>query len=1134
MKKTAILLLISLLLLSTLSYVSSTPISRTNAIDELQLESIEIKNDNQDIEIEEIDVNPKPMQSRTIANSPWPMFRQNLNHTGLSPYNTSTNPGTLMWEFITGDNVDSSPAIGSNGTIYVGSFDGNLYAIYPNGTEKWSYTMLNEVHSSPAIGPDGTIYVGTSYYITNSYLSAINPDGTEKWTNWIWHGVDSSPVIGSDGTIYFGGGNGHLNAINPNGTYKWGFQTGWWERSTPAIGPDGIIYFGSYDNNLYAIYPNGTEKWNYTTGNPIRWSSPAVGSDGTIYLGSCDENVYAINPNGTKKWSVGTGNWVRSSPAIGSDGTVYIGSTSNKLFSIGTPLNIFSGCVNPLSGYTNTHFNYTVKYLNKFNKPPFYVKVKIDGINYSLIEADSNDINYLDGKDFYFNITHLDIGLNNYQFWASDGINVTSTLIFNNPIVYNTPPYISTPDNTSAYEDDYYEETYQYEDIDRENIGQLGTWNFSTDADWLLFNLTSGVLSGTPLDDDVKKCWVNISINDTMAIDFTNFTISVFNVNDGPIINTSNVEITYEDKLYSIDYNASDVDSDINNQIWSLDTNATSWLNLDANTGLLNGVPTNDEVGEYWVNVSVVDGDGGLGYTYFTLIVINVNDPPMITTEYTMEAPVNELYSVDYNATDIDSPLSLQAWSLTTNASSWLAIDSITGVLSGTPTANDVGDYNVNVTVDDGDGGSDWQMFTLMVMLLEEPENEPPVITTIDKVSITAGDSYKVIYEATDDRTPIESLIWSFNSNASWLSFNYFARVLGGNPTLSHVGWYWVNITVGDGEGGFDSHNFTVTVYATENQPPIITTDDVLYAIVDQYYYVDYDATDDRTPLDYLEWSLSSNASWLSMNPSTGVLNGTPELQDLGWYWVEISVDDGEEGWDSREFTLTVSKEPIIIWPELINPSMTPSEGDTETEFTFSVDYSHRDNKPPDIIQVVIDGSYFDLKYNASSDSYEYTTRLPEGIHTYYFTTTVDTVRVDSEDLTTPNINQAVPPTKPGKDEDDNTLLYASLGIIAIIIVIVIILVFLFVLRKKQPEEEPVREELQPAEPVPQPSEPVPQPAQIPQVAPPQPQPVLAAPPPQPVVTPTVAPAPVIPRVIPKVVPPPIAGAPVSDEELEE
>jgi outer membrane protein assembly factor BamB len=66
----------------------------------------------------------------------------------------------------------SSPAIGSDGTIYVGSFDNKLYAVNPNGTAKWDTDniIVGAVQSSPAIGSDGTIYVGSD---NNNKLYAI-------------------------------------------------------------------------------------------------------------------------------------------------------------------------------------------------------------------------------------------------------------------------------------------------------------------------------------------------------------------------------------------------------------------------------------------------------------------------------------------------------------------------------------------------------------------------------------------------------------------------------------------------------------------------------------------------------------------------------------------------------------------------------------------------------------------------------------------------------------------------------------------------------------------------------------------------------------------------------------------------
>jgi outer membrane protein assembly factor BamB len=37
--------------------------------------------------------------------------------------------GAALWEFETGSAVGYSPAIGSDGTVYVGSYDNKLYAI---------------------------------------------------------------------------------------------------------------------------------------------------------------------------------------------------------------------------------------------------------------------------------------------------------------------------------------------------------------------------------------------------------------------------------------------------------------------------------------------------------------------------------------------------------------------------------------------------------------------------------------------------------------------------------------------------------------------------------------------------------------------------------------------------------------------------------------------------------------------------------------------------------------------------------------------------------------------------------------------------------------------------------------------
>jgi outer membrane protein assembly factor BamB len=126
--------------------------------------------------------------------------------------------GTLRWSYGTGDIIDfSSPAIGSDGTVSIGSYDKKLHAINPDGTEKWTFKASGPIKSSPAIGNEGTIYAGSG----NGNLYALNPDGTLKW-DYVFSerinsdqrgSVTSSPAIGKDGTVYVGAYDGMLHAL---------------------------------------------------------------------------------------------------------------------------------------------------------------------------------------------------------------------------------------------------------------------------------------------------------------------------------------------------------------------------------------------------------------------------------------------------------------------------------------------------------------------------------------------------------------------------------------------------------------------------------------------------------------------------------------------------------------------------------------------------------------------------------------------------------------------------------------------------------------------------------------------------------------------------------------------------------
>jgi outer membrane protein assembly factor BamB len=106
--------------------------------------------------------------------------------------------GSKKWEFRTGGpNVVSSPIVDLDGTVYAGSEDGNLYALKPaarladpngfgglNALEgEWAFATGGQVRSSPAIGGDGFVFIGsndTNFYTISQYGDPRNFKDEDK------------------------------------------------------------------------------------------------------------------------------------------------------------------------------------------------------------------------------------------------------------------------------------------------------------------------------------------------------------------------------------------------------------------------------------------------------------------------------------------------------------------------------------------------------------------------------------------------------------------------------------------------------------------------------------------------------------------------------------------------------------------------------------------------------------------------------------------------------------------------------------------------------------------------------------------------------------------------------------------
>ena len=292
---------------------------------------------------------PKVIAQQSSAD--WPMFHADPSHSGAGTGNPVLTP-TLLWNYTTGGGIGSSPAV-VGGVVYIGSYDGKVYALNANnGIQLWNYTAGATVESSPAV-VNGVVYIGSevSTVLNGNYFGSVYAlnatNGNKLWnytTGNYYNYVESSPAV-VGGVVYIGSSEGitpepptfasagNVYALNAtNGDKLWNYTTGSNVDSSPAV-VDGVVYVGSGNGNVYALNASsGAKLWIYTTNGWVD-SSPAV-VDGVVYVGSFDSNVYALNASsGAKLWIYTTGAPVFSSPAV-VNGVVYIGSLNGNVYAL--------------------------------------------------------------------------------------------------------------------------------------------------------------------------------------------------------------------------------------------------------------------------------------------------------------------------------------------------------------------------------------------------------------------------------------------------------------------------------------------------------------------------------------------------------------------------------------------------------------------------------------------------------------------------------------------------------------------------------------------------------------------------------------------------------------------------------
>lgn len=208
--------------------------------------------------------------------------------------------GARMWRQALDAPVVGAPVTGSDGTVYVLSGAGSLYAIRPDGTMKWPvpYAVPGaEGSASPAIDRRGILYVSAQ----DGYVHAIRDGGSVGERVWqsgarLGARIDSSPVITASGTILVGSKGALVSALDSTGTVLWSYSKSPSEAETLGgltLAADGSIYAGLSDGGLLVLKQDGSLKGKFPTKGAVS-SAPIITSDGVILFGSADGTVYAL------------------------------------------------------------------------------------------------------------------------------------------------------------------------------------------------------------------------------------------------------------------------------------------------------------------------------------------------------------------------------------------------------------------------------------------------------------------------------------------------------------------------------------------------------------------------------------------------------------------------------------------------------------------------------------------------------------------------------------------------------------------------------------------------------------------------------------------------------------------------
>ena len=405
------------------------------------------------------------------------------------------------------------------------------------------------------------------------------------------------------------------------------------------------------------------------------------------------------------------------------------------------------------------------------------------------------------------------------------------------------------------------------------------TWSISAGAlpTGLSLNPSSGAISGTPTNAAVYTFTLQCTDTQTptAAVATLNLSITI-----KPLTALTVSTKTLPDANISNPYSATlAATGGVTPYTWTLDSGTLpAGLTLSP-SGVISGTPT--ALGTSTFTVKVTDSQSTPATaTQALTLTVSVPAPLVITTTTLSNAFLANPYTATLTATGGVKPF---FWSLVSGSSlpPGLVLNSLTGVISGTPTA--LGTTAFTVQVKDAEPTAQTATAALSITVQNV---DPLVITTTTVPDAIIQVVYSTTLAATGGITPYK---WTLDSGTlpPGLSLSTDG-VISGTPTA--LGAYPFTVKVTDSEVVPQTQTLALTINVSVPAPLQITTTTLPNGTINTLYSQTLAATGGVPPY---TWSLTAGSLPPGLNlSSNGTINGTPTT--FGAFNFTVQVTDSE------------------------------------------------------------------------------------------------------------------------------------------------------------------------------------------------------------------------------------------------